>query len=103
MFWAGCSAPAAPAEEPAAEATEAPAEEAAAEEPAEEAAGDNVTIYGETLPDDALPYDEQVYRIACDITANHTTFDFHGVGLPALLVVATSSRINWSTWTRISM
>lgn len=59
------------AEEPAAEATEAPAAEAPA-------ASDDpmVTIYGETLPADARPYAEQVYRIGCDITGNQTTFDF---------------------------
>lgn len=71
---------AAPTEAPAAEATEAPAEEPAAEAteaPAEEAAADGMTtIYGATLPADALPYEEQVYRVACNITANQTTFDF---------------------------
>lgn len=76
----GVPAPAAPApateaEEPAAEATAAPAEEAA-EEPAAEAGADNVTIYGVTLPDDALPYSEQILREACSINANQTTFDF---------------------------
>src|SRR5688572_21526353 len=81
LILAACPAPAAPApaadaEEPAAEATEAPAEEAAAEEPAAEAGADNVTIYGETLPDDALPYSEQILREACSINANQTTFDF---------------------------
>jgi peptide/nickel transport system substrate-binding protein/oligopeptide transport system substrate-binding protein len=90
LFAAACSAPAAPAPEapaqaPAEEAeAEAPAEEAPAEEaeaeateaPAEEAAADNVTIYGTTLPDDALPYSEQILREACNITANQTTFDF---------------------------
>jgi peptide/nickel transport system substrate-binding protein/oligopeptide transport system substrate-binding protein len=34
------------------------------------------TIFGEKLPDNAAPYEEQVYTVACDITANHTTFDF---------------------------
>ena len=34
------------------------------------------TIFGETLPEDAAPYDEQVYRTACSTTANQTTFDF---------------------------
>ena len=85
----GSTTPAEPAEAPAAEATEAPAaEEPAAEEeaeeaeaeateaPAEEAMADNVTVYGTELPADARPYDEQVYRIACDITRNETTFDF---------------------------
>ena len=35
-----------------------------------------MTVFGEKLPDDALPYAEQVYREPCDITANHTTVDF---------------------------
>src|SRR5690554_1419006 len=71
LLLAACGAPApapqAPAEEPAAEApaaeAEAPAEEAdaeATEAPAEEAADPYVTIYGEQLPEDALPYDEQI-------------------------------------------
>jgi peptide/nickel transport system substrate-binding protein/oligopeptide transport system substrate-binding protein len=84
MALAGCAAPAAApaAEQPAAAATEPAAEEAAAaEEPAaqEEVAAPAdpmTTIFGEALPDDARPYEEQVYRVACDITANHTTFDF---------------------------
>ena len=37
--------------------------------PDEEAAPDNVTVFGETLPDDALPYSQQVYRLACSNTA----------------------------------
>ena len=60
-------ATAAPAETPAAEATEAPAAEAA---------DPMMTAFGEMLPDDARPYDEQVYREPCDITANQTTPDF---------------------------
>lgn len=94
LAMAACSAPApapsAPAEEPAAEeaaeepaaeeaeapAAEAEAEAEATEAPAEEAADPYVTIYGERLPEDARPYDEQIHREPCDITANHTTFDF---------------------------
>jgi len=62
-------------EEPQAEEAEQPAEaaEAAVEEMDE---GTNVTIYGETLPDDAAPYEMQVYTVPCDITGNHVTFDF---------------------------
>ena len=64
-------------------ATAAPAPQEAetkAEEPAEEAkepsADEFTTIYGEKLPDDAAPYAMQVYTVGCDITGNHTTFDF---------------------------
>ena len=35
-----------------------------------------MTVFGEKLPDGALPYAEQVYREPCDITANQTTVDF---------------------------
>ena len=52
LAFAGCAAPAAPAP--------APAEEAAA--PAEEAADPYVTVFGETLPEGAAPYEEQVLR-----------------------------------------
>jgi ABC-type oligopeptide transport system substrate-binding subunit len=93
LLFAACSGQSAPAEAPAeapaaeepaeeaeapAEEAEAPAEEAeATDTPAEEAAaGGNVTIYGEELPADARPYEEQVYRIACSNTANQVTFDF---------------------------
>lgn len=88
LILAACPAPAAPAPEapaeaPAAEATEAPAEEAAAEAteaPAEEATATDgdayVTVFGETLPEGALPYAEQIHREGCDITGNQTTFDF---------------------------
>jgi ABC-type transport system substrate-binding protein len=72
-----CAQPAAPAAEaPAAPAAEAPA--AATPAPAEEAATADpmVTIFGERLPDDALPYDQQISRHPCDINANHTTVDF---------------------------
>jgi peptide/nickel transport system substrate-binding protein/oligopeptide transport system substrate-binding protein len=73
LLLAACAAPpaapaAAPAE-PAAEATEAPAEETGAADPM-------MTVFGEKLPDDARPYAEQIYRMPCDITANHTTADF---------------------------
>ncbi len=50
--------------------------EAAIEEPVEAADDSYTTIYGERLPDDAAPYEMQVYAEACDITANHITFDF---------------------------
>jgi peptide/nickel transport system substrate-binding protein/oligopeptide transport system substrate-binding protein len=42
--------------------------------PTDEAA--YTTIYGERLPEDAVPYEMQVYRVPCDITGNHITFDF---------------------------
>jgi peptide/nickel transport system substrate-binding protein/oligopeptide transport system substrate-binding protein len=49
----------------------APAQEQAAP------AGDAMTtIFGETLPDDALPYEQQVQYSACSTTANSITFDF---------------------------
>ncbi|MBX3012376.1 MAG: peptide ABC transporter substrate-binding protein [Caldilineaceae bacterium] len=81
LLLSACPAPAAPAPEaPAAAATEAPAAEApaaaATEAPAEEVADPMVTIYGETLPDDAVPYAEQVSNSACSTTANQITFDF---------------------------
>ena len=69
-----CVAPAAgpaPAA-PVAEATTAPAEEAAA--PADAM----TTIYGETLPDDALPYEEQVSYSSCP---NNTSRAFPSRGL----------------------
>ncbi len=66
LAFAGCAAPAAPAP--------APAEEAAA--PAEEAADPYVTVFGETLPEGAAPYEEQVLRMASDPTLPSTTFDF---------------------------
>jgi ABC-type transport system substrate-binding protein len=37
-------------------------------------AQDNVDIYGRPLPDDAAPYEMQVWRELCDPTATHTTF-----------------------------
>lgn len=53
----------------------APAAEAETEAAAE---GDEayMTIYGERLPEDAAPYDMQIYKVPCDITGNHITFDF---------------------------
>ena len=68
LLLSGCAAPAAtPAEE-------APAADAGGEAAADMA--DNVTVLGETLPDDALPYEDQVYRVACNINESATTFDF---------------------------
>ncbi len=53
----------------------APAAPAAQEAPA--TGGDAMTtIYGEKLPDDALPYAEQVYKSACPANTSATTFDF---------------------------
>lgn len=34
------------------------------------------TVYGERLPDDAAPYDQQIYKVACDLSRNQITFDF---------------------------
>lgn len=67
MIFAGCAAPVA-----------APAAESGGDSMASDAgSGDAMTtIYGDTLPDDALPYDQQIYREACSNTANQTTFDF---------------------------
>ena len=65
--------------EEAAEEVEEAAEEAAeeVEEVVEEMAGDEfTTIFGEKLPDDAAPYDMQVYTMPCNINLNHVTFDF---------------------------
>ncbi|MGB5049265.1 MAG: ABC transporter substrate-binding protein, partial [Caldilineaceae bacterium] len=71
----------APAQEAAPAATEAPkAEEAApAAAPTEAPVAETdpmMTPFGVALPDDALPYDEQVYTQPCSNTANQTTFDF---------------------------
>jgi ABC-type oligopeptide transport system substrate-binding subunit len=64
-------------EEKAAEAEEPAKAEEPAEAVAEEPSADEyTTIYGEQLPDDAAPYDMQVYTVPCDITGNHITFDF---------------------------
>ena len=70
LLLSGCAAPAAA---PAAE--EAPAADAGATE-AESGDGVYVTVFGETLPEGALPYDQQVYRTGFNNTANATTFDF---------------------------
>ena len=68
LLLSACAAPAsAPAGEP--EATAPAAEEG-------EAVAGNVTLFGDELPADAKPYDEQVYRIPGDNTFNATTFDF---------------------------
>ncbi|GIV76771.1 peptide ABC transporter substrate-binding protein [Litorilinea aerophila] len=67
-----CQAP------PPQQAAEAPAEPTAQAQEAGEAAPEDayITVFGERLPEDAVPYDQQVYREPCDITANQTTFDF---------------------------
>ena len=75
------AAPAPTAEEPAEAAaepaaTEAPAEEPAAEEAAAEETDPMMTVFGEMLPEGAVPYDQQISREACSNTANQTTFDF---------------------------
>jgi ABC-type transport system substrate-binding protein len=71
LLLSGCAAPAA------APAEEAPAADAGA---AEAEGGDSmVTVFGETLPEDALPYDQQVFRTGFDNTASATTFDFFNV------------------------
>ncbi len=44
--------------------------------PEEEMMPDNMTVFGETLPDDALPYSQQVYRLPCSNTSTQVTFDF---------------------------
>ncbi|MEX1020713.1 MAG: peptide ABC transporter substrate-binding protein [Litorilinea sp.] len=61
-----------------AEADDAEADDAETEEAEADAASDDpyVTVFGEQLPDDARPYDEQVFHAGCDITANQITFDF---------------------------
>ncbi len=43
-------------------------------EDAEDAEG-YTTIYGEPLPEDAAPYDMQIYKVACDASRNQTAFD----------------------------
>ncbi|MEM7131651.1 MAG: peptide ABC transporter substrate-binding protein [Chloroflexota bacterium] len=69
MMVAGCVA----APEPAADAESSDdasmASDAGSDDP-------RMTIYGEMLPEDALPYEQQIYREACSNTANQTTFDF---------------------------
>jgi len=40
------------------------------------AGAQNTTIYGTALPPDAVPYDQQIYRIPCSNAANSITFDF---------------------------
>ncbi|MBI1296308.1 peptide ABC transporter substrate-binding protein [bacterium] len=35
-----------------------------------------MTVFGEMLPEGAVPYDQQISREACSNTANQTTFDF---------------------------
>lgn len=46
------------------------------EGPSEDEAFDNVTVFGETLPDDALPYSQQIYRLPCSNTSTQVAFDF---------------------------
>ena len=85
MVLSACAAPPPAAEAPAAEAP-APAEQAApapteapkAEAPAPAAAEADpmMTVFGVKLPDDAVPYDQQVSRGACSNTANQIAFDF---------------------------
>ncbi len=53
-----------------------PAAPAASSEEMDEEPAANVTIYGEELPADARPYDEQVYRVAANINQSASTFDF---------------------------
>jgi ABC-type transport system substrate-binding protein len=73
------AAPAAPAAEatPTTAAQQAAPEPTAAptEEPVAEA-DPYVTIYGERLPEGALPYAEQIHREGCSSTMNQITFDF---------------------------
>jgi len=79
LIFTACAAPTAPAAPPAAAPTAAATEAAAAatEAPAAAApAADNVSVYGTALPDDAVPYAEQIDHEPCDNTANQTTFDF---------------------------
>lgn len=70
---AACVAPAAG---PAAPAAEAAATEAPAAEAAPAAADAMTTIYGETLPEDALPYEQQVSYSSCANNTSASTFDF---------------------------
>lgn len=76
VLLAACAAPApatAPAEEDAASEEGAAADEAAEAD----ASGDAMTtVFGTELPADARPYDEQIWHIPCDNTANQITFDF---------------------------
>ncbi len=70
-------APAQPAEAPAAEEPTATPVPPAPEPPtATPAPAQNLTIYGDPLPEDAAPYDMQTYKVGCDIKGNHITFDF---------------------------
>jgi ABC-type transport system substrate-binding protein len=66
LLLSACAAPAAP--------VEAPVAEGAADSAA---SGDAMTtIYGDALPEDALPYDQQVLRVPINISESATTFDF---------------------------
>lgn len=77
LLLAACPAPApAPAGgEEAAPAESSESSESSAEESTAPADA-MTTIFGETLPEDAVPYDEQISRGSCSTTANQTTFDF---------------------------
>ena len=68
LLLSACAAPAAPAGE--APAADTGGGDAAMSEDA------YTTVYGTTLPDDALPYDEQVFRVPVDSNQSATTFDF---------------------------
>jgi ABC-type transport system substrate-binding protein len=78
LLFTACAAPVAPVpSEEAGSAEASPAEETV---PAEEAAAETtadpyVTVFGEKLPDDAVPYEDQVVRLAWDSSRNATTFD----------------------------
>ena len=92
LLLSACGAAATPAAEVAAPApteapkVEAPAAPAPTDTPVPAAAEPTVapvaevdpmmTVYGTALPEDALPYDEQIYKTACDITGNLITADF---------------------------
>ena len=93
LLLSACGAAATPAAEVAAPApteapkVEAPAAPAATDTPVPPAAEPTavpvpevdpmMTVYGTTLPEDALPYEEQVYKSGCSITANAITADFN--------------------------
>lgn len=73
MVITACAAP----EVPAADTGSDDSTASDASESTESEAGDPMmTVYGEELPADAVPYDQQIYREACSNTANQTTFDF---------------------------
>lgn len=61
---------------PAAESSDAADGETAAEGEAMADSDPMTTVFGEELPEDAVPYDQQIYRLPCSNTATQTTFDF---------------------------